>query len=266
MQICRFVVLSGASSLIACANAQAEYLGVGMTHQIAVAGGVQRSVYRVYAVFDDPDDYLVSVGGDEANPLHIISLNFISFPGPDFFNPGGVNGNTAPSSPGSSMYWGTYATIGVSDATQGSGGSPSSPIDETMLSPDFPNFIAGNQLYSTSMSWFTNGPVEQARAGGPNGVLGTFFRDFTVLTGMGVLMAQLTVNAGQNVCGTVNVSGISDGAEFTDNGVQFGSLLSTPHPPAPGSLALVAIAGTYKSRRRRYHGERIKPQSVSGGS
>jgi MYXO-CTERM domain-containing protein len=237
-------------SLGACASADAAYLGVGLQLETVVTlSGVARTVYRVYAVFDDPQDYLIGVGGDATNPLEIKSLNAIGTAlGGNFYNPA-IGGNTAPGADlvmkVPNVQFDTFATIGlaIDDGT-----------DQTMTSEGFPTFISGNQLLSQNMSWFTNGPNEQGRAGGANGVTGFFHDPFDgSYVGMGVLLAQLTVNAGQNVYGKINVSGISDGEVFTETGVEFTSLL-TLTPPAPGALALLAMAGLCgRARRRENH-------------
>ena len=229
MRIGTFIALSGASTLLAGSNALAAYLGVGLTHETHVAGGVARSVYRVYAVFDDPNDYLLGGSGTNEHPLSIYTINNNGTPSTaTFFNPGGSFGNTAPSTPGSATYWGTYVTIGISDITQGTGGTPSSPADETVLSPGFPNFISGSQLTNGDMSWFSKGPVEQGRAG--HWPKNFFFNAYSGggFNGYGVQLAQITVNLAQSLYGEFNVTVMSNGDVFTDNCVQITTLLSPP--------------------------------------
>ena len=236
-------------ALILSGSADAAYLGVGLTTQTVVAGGVARQVYRLHAVFNNPDDYLTSGAGSAIlGNLVIESRNAAdTAAGGNFFNPGGTASNLAPSSPASPNYWGTYVTIGVSDATQGTGGTPNSPADETSLSPGFPNFIAGNAIVSGNAAWFTAGPVEQGRAG--HWANGAFFNGGSVLNGFGVQLAQLTVNLGENVRGTLAVG--VDLAGGVAGGQSIPGQTFTSAIPAPGALALLGLAGLVGARRRR---------------
>lgn len=214
MRMATYVAVSGTAALIAATSADAAYLGLGLTSQNQTISGVPRTVYRVYAVFDNPNDYLLSVSGDADYPITIKSLNATATgPGSSFFNPAS-GGNTAPvtdggaySAPGAP--WDTFATIGVTSNEK------SDPDDDlTQISDGFPNFIVLNSLVSFNMSWFIDSPIEQGRAGGPNGVNGNFFNAYDVIGGWGVLMSQLTINAGGNVFAKVKLSGIADGTSF----------------------------------------------------
>jgi hypothetical protein len=125
-------------------------------------------VYRVYAVFTAGGDRVAFWGGSPGHPMVI--KTFPCLPAPNFFNPGGpAVGNRAPyqkdidANP--DLQWGTFATIGVSLADQGSG-PPDAP-DVTSLSPGFPNFIAGNLLNTSNAGVLMvgDGPeTAQARA------------------------------------------------------------------------------------------------------
>lgn len=242
--------------MIVSQQTNAAYLGLGITHQTVNTGGALRSVFRVYAVFNNPDDYLTSGAGSAIlGPLNIQSRNVSDTgPGSNFYNPGGSGaaGNLAPSSPDSPNYWGTYVTIGISDATQGTGGTPDLPADETGLSPGFPNFINGTQLVSSDMAWFTAGATEQGRAG--HWGTGTFVNGGFILSGYGVQLMQLTVNAGSRVKGTLAIGvdlagGVAGGQSI--GGQTFSAPLTWPPPPAPGALSAFTIAAMFGPRRRR---------------
>jgi MYXO-CTERM domain-containing protein len=238
-------------ALILSGGADAAYLGLGLTTQTVVAGGAARQVYRLHAVFNNADDYLTSGAGSAIlGDLVIQSRNALdTAAGGNFFNPGGTGGNTAPSSPASLNYWGTYVTIGISDVTQALPTPNGSPLDQTSLSPGFPNFIAGNQLVSSNAAWFTAGPQEQGRAGHWSQGAFTNSAGNGNLFGFGVQLAQLTVNLGENVRGTVAVGvdlagGLAGGQSIP--GQTFNSAI-----PAPGALALLGLAGLVGARRRR---------------
>jgi hypothetical protein len=77
--------------------------------------------------------------------------------------------------------------------------------------------------------------------------------DITGTDNWGVLMMQLTVNAGDGARGTVAVGGVSNDA--LAGGTTFQTVASqsfTTHPPAPASIGLLAIAGFIGTSRRRH--------------
>jgi len=228
-------------ALIMSCEANANYVGLATQLQTTVTvSGVSRSVWRVYAVFSNAQDYVTAIAGSPQTGILTIenrNSNDTAL-GTGFVNPGAA-GNFAPSASSikklPNTQWDTFATIGVA-INDGS--------DQTAGSPGFPTFINGTSLVNNNISWFVPGPVEQGRAGGPN----SHAISTGPVTGLGVLIAQLTVNAGQNVRGTVSVSGVNAGdgaAAFTSNGQTFNSF------PAPGALALLGLAGVVGSRRRR---------------
>jgi hypothetical protein len=233
-------------------ESNAAYLGLGgQLHSAVTINGTLRAVYRLYAVFDDPNDYLNYIAGsNQLGPLTIRTRNqFETGFGSDFVNVAG--GTTAPSAelidklP--NAQWDTFATIGVAvnDGT-----------DQIGLSPGFPSFIQGNQLTGQELAWFTPGTVEQGRAGSAYAVNGTFYNSnlgggLSPVTGMGVLFAQLTVNAGSGVKGTVAVGvNLADGLAggFGIPAQTFNIWVAVP---APGALMLLILGAPLMPRRRR---------------
>lgn len=231
----------GLAALVATDSAKASYTGLSTIHYTTVnVGGGPKWVFRVYANFTNANDYFTGCQGSSTlGPVAIKSAVPSGLPGSNFFNPGGASSKTAPMTPDGVIEWGTFVTVGVSLATQGSG--PTSAPDMTGLTPGFPNFINGNSLVNDNMGWFTPGPVEQGRAG--------YLGDGDAQ--LRVLIMQLTVDAGSTVKGTVAVNGVNSGslaATFQAAGQTF---FAFPPPPAPSGLAVFAIAGLHGRRRRR---------------
>lgn len=234
-------VLAGlGGAMILSSGADASYQGLSVQnagiHSVAQGGGAQlnRQVYRVYAMFSDPGDFLTSVAGSPTlGNLNIQTLNAAGLaPGGNFVNP--VGGSAiAPTyyAVGTQFEWDTYVTIGMTP-----GGT-----DLTGLSPGFSGIGSVAQVNSNNAGWFTAGPLAQGMAG--NGL--------QIGAQWGVLIAQLTVNVGNHVAGTVAVGGVNNnplagGTTFQTNADQtFNSF------PAPGALALLGLAGVVSSRRRR---------------
>jgi uncharacterized protein (TIGR03382 family) len=236
--------------MILSGNAEAAYTGVSVSLYSTVSvSGVNRSVFRVYANFDNGGDRLFSWGGGTANPVTIQSS------AGNFFNPGGVS-NTAPSlaqingttnTPAiPNITWGTFATIGVSIANQGNGAAGGSFPDTgtgdlTQLSPGFPNFINGASVTYAGATFLTGslpGDAQNRADYAPDGD-----------GALRVLMMQLTVNQGSQVSGTLGSLVWLPAGQA--NSVTVPGLTFTSIIPAPGAMALLGLAGLVGSRRRR---------------
>ena len=238
------------ASAILCAlqPAHADYLGIGCRlHTTVTINGTARSVWRLYAIFDNPDDYFGSMAGSELfGPLVIQSMTSTGQLGSPFVNPVG-GASKAPTAAAIAanpdVEWDSFCTVGVPISDE---------EDNTILSPGFTaqfggQFINGNSA-SAYAAWLTPGPKEQARAGGPNMVNGAFFNAGSTINGMGVLAAQLTVNAGEGVRGTVMVGidlakGLAGGTPIPNQ--TFEAI------PAPATIGLFAIIAAFAPRRRR---------------
>ena len=233
---------------LAAPRAHATYLGLTIQlHTTVNIGGTDRSVWRVYTVFSNANDYLCAAAGSPQTGTMVIQStdSLGNFPGGNFYqnSPGGNHAPTQSAIDADPLAeWDTFATMGmaIDDGT-----------DDTSLSPGFPVFIAGNQLVSNNIAWFLPGPMEQARAGGPNS------HPTTSLPGLGILLMQLTVNAGDKVRGTVSVGGVNSAnpaAAFTANNQTFGGpggYVEPPFVPGPGSIALIAFASLAMPWRKR---------------
>lgn len=246
MKLNRLTGLGGSAAALLIANHQASasylYLQVNL-YTTVTAGGQSRDVLRVYAHFDNPNDYLDVIAGSAIIGNMVIQNrnSTDTGPGTGFFNPGGSGSNKAPfqseidSNP--DLQWGTFATIGVPIADMGSGGSTAP--DWTSLTPGFPTFINGVTYETNNAGWYTPGPMAQGQPGyinsGPD-------------TALDVLIMQLAVNHGECARGTVAVTGISEGTYFNANGQTFECI------PAAGGLGALALAAVILPRplgRRR---------------
>ncbi|MBG84212.1 MAG: hypothetical protein CMJ40_06655 [Phycisphaerae bacterium] len=193
--------------------------------------GDQGSTVRLYAMMES-GGRLDLVGGNSFQNLEISS--------PEGFyqnNLGGptsrqINSNFFPFVP--SLEWDSYVTIGAlyQDGT---------PFGENGLNDvglDWSTFENGGDLVADSGSWFVGLDHQQGEAQFVNGI-----------GGYGVLIAQLTVSYPQ-----VLFSGILQGQNADGEAWQVALsdyLIGDLNPPAPGALAVLAIAGFAGPRRRR---------------
>jgi hypothetical protein len=190
----------GAAMAISC-GAHAGFNGMQVTFHGTVDTALgPRDVYRVYANFTAGGDQLSGWGGTPSHPAMIQTRACTNVLGNNFFNPGGIGGNTAPYLAdvefNPDLEWGTFATIGVTFADQGSG-SKTTP-DTTTLSPLFPTFITGNQLNLSNGAVFVPGSDSaQARAdyaGDGDPALRVLMMQLAVLPGDGVSVKVGTLN------------------------------------------------------------------------
>lgn len=227
-------------ALIIGSHAYASYQGVTVTlHTSVTTPGGDMSVYRVYALFTDPGDYLIAVAGSPTiGNLVIRNLNAnASGLGAGFYNPAGTNREPVlqPGDP-EEFQWETFVTIG---GPYFDGAYP------TSLSPGFPSFINGTELNTNNAGWYQTFHT-LGTAG--NGVL----NPSGAHPGMwGVTMMQLTVNAGEHVAGTVAVTGVNAIPLAGATTFQTGADQTFSSFPAPGGLAVLALAGVMGSRGRR---------------
>ena len=229
--------LGGALIMTGTASAAVTSLSV-FAEPVGGAGappaGGPRVIYRVYANMGASNERVNAWGGGGNLGIGAI-VNTLGGggPGTGFTNVGGVAA-LAPSSPGSTRDWDTYATIGVLYASEGPGG-----INATSIVTGTPGFIVGNSW--TALAAGGGFFITPADAQG-----GADFRVSGNDTATRVLLMQLVVNAGEHVAGTIGIAwqGPTGGGVNT-TGWTFNSV------PAPGALALLGLAGLVGARRRR---------------
>jgi hypothetical protein len=237
-------------SLLASQESHANFLGLGgQLHTTVTIGGQDKFVYRIYAVFDNPNDYFGSISGSQiTGPMTIQTFTSGGGLGAPFTNPAG-GGTMAPTAEAIAanpdVEWDTFATIGMPITND---------FDQSGYSPGFPGqfggqFIIGNTATTSDGAWFTPGASEQGRAGSHFAVNSTFIKGEQTITGMGVLCGQFTVNPYEGVRGTcavgVSIAGLS--------GQTLANQTFSIIVPAPGAMMvlLTACAPFVRRRRRR---------------
>jgi hypothetical protein len=240
--ISKSLAMGGALVCAMVFNPQVDAAYLGLTtvlHTTVTVDGASRSVYRVYAQFDNPADCVTSVAGSASlGPVVVESRNSTDTgPGSNFYNPGDNTSNSAPSAPNGALEYGTFVTIGVSLSSQGSGPGG---LDLTTLSMGFPTFIFGNSLSNNNMSWSTPGETQQGRAG--------FAGDGDAP--LRVLLMQLTVNAGDHVRAVLALAGTHTVSRGSPEGFVFANQQTSSNVPVPGALGLVALSCLIRPRRR----------------
>jgi MYXO-CTERM domain-containing protein len=227
-------------SLVIQSPSSAAYIGLAaLLHTTAPINGINRDVYRVYALCSDPNDYITSVAGSPTlGNLTIRTFDpFGAGPGGNFVNPVGGSA-TAPTfyAVGTQLEWDTFVTIGLASVPYG--GS-----DQTGLSPGFNGIPSVSTFTSNNAGWFTAGPQSQGLAGSGVQLPANFW---------GVMIMQLTVNASNGASGTVAIGGVNNNPLAGSTSFQtFANQTFTTHPPTPASLGLLAVAGLVGRSRRR---------------
>jgi hypothetical protein len=240
---------------VAPAPAMAVYTGLtAQLHTTVSIGGQDHSVFRIYANFDDPGDRLVAVfGSPSLGSMTLQSRNGsdTDFGNPFYNNPTGGGGITAPSEEQIAIdpdrRWDTFATIGLSTVDQ-------SPVgDFTSLTPGFQG-VVGTEYVVTNGAWYSlptfddDGDTGTPEVPPPQTLAGWTGDGDDALR---VMLLQLTVVAGDNVRGTINIDyfpplGTGGGTIVVHQPFQtFNTFI-----PAPSSVALLLVAAAGRSRRR----------------
>ena len=246
----QLLLVSGGLSLAMFASpAHAVYSHLSVVHHASVnIGGTDRWVYRVYANFTDAADRGVFVAGtDQIGPLVVQSRNADDSDfGSSFFNtPGGTR---APSQAdvdfNPNAQWDTFVTIGVSIADQGV------PFDLTSTTPGFVP-LSGNNWSMLDGGWLVSPTIDhdndpQSPQIAPPQTIAGFAGDGDLQNR--VLLMQLTVNAGDNVRGSLSLMTFQPYPSFSNTLYVAQTFNSVP---GPGVLGLLATAMLRSSRRRR---------------
>lgn len=241
-------VAAGFLSVALAGQAHAVYTGLSVERHAEVSfNGQDWWVYRVYANFTDPADRLIEGYGSPTQGSAVIESRNSTDTGPggNFFNtPGGTLAPTQDIINNNPLaQWDSFFTIGVSIADQGD------PFDMTLVTPQFTP-LSGNSLTITNGAWYVvptwdhdNNPGTDPIA--PPQTIAGYAGDGDLQNR--VMMLQLTVAAGENVRGTMNVITFQPypgGSNPFHLGQTFNSI------PGPAALALVAIAAAFRNRRR----------------
>ncbi len=227
-----YLLLGGCCApLILAAPANASFTGLS-TETRTNASGID--VISVYANFDQPGDQLTAIAGTPLSPLNLSVI------GGTFFQHA-AGGDRAPldtvvgTFP--SLAFDTFVTIGVEILDIGGDGG-GQPQDFTFMTPGWPGF-GPSSLTTMSSGWLVP----------PFSPQGDPFNPAFVAGDGRTLIAQLATTDGTAFEGTVLVS-------FMSGGLPGSTQASFTHViPAPGTLALLGIAGLCSRRRRRPAGE-----------
>ncbi|MBG84211.1 MAG: hypothetical protein CMJ40_06650 [Phycisphaerae bacterium] len=191
------------------------------------------TTFRVYAMMD-PGDRLDAVAGNSSQPLSFSSQG-------DFYQNvnGGptskeINSNFFPFVP--SLEWDSYVTVGALYQD----GFPFGENNLNNVGIDWGSFESGADLYTDNGTYFVTPDQQQGQAIEVQTNAGN---------GYGVLIAQLTVSYPRAL-----FSGLLQGKDANGDTWQASvndAVIGQLTPPAPGALAVLAIAGFAGPRRRR---------------
>jgi len=236
-------------------SAWAVYTGISAhLHTTVPIGGQSYDVYRLYANFDDPGDRLVAVfGSPMLGPMTLQTRNSNDTAlGSAFYN-SPLDRITAPSAAVIGLdpneQWDTFVTIGVSVTDQSPYG------DMTYLTPGFTG-ISGTSTTYTNGGWYTVPTFDHDTNPStpdipPPQTLAGWTGDGD--SALRVLIMQLTVRAGENIRGTINIDlfpPMGQGGGFPVIHQPF-QTFNTYVAPGPSVLALLAVACVRGQRRRR---------------
>jgi len=225
---CLSLLAGSAASLLIAAPAPAEFVQLTTESRPNPFG---LSVVQVFALFSQPGDLLLAVAGSSGNPLNI------SVTGGGTFYQHSSGTDRAPFYLGvvtePSLAYDTFVTIGV-DLLDPNGDIGGQPLDLMFMVPGWPGF-GPSSLVVTDSAWTALPSAPQANPFDPAYVAGDGR----------VLIAQLATINGTGFEGTVLL-------QYMSGGMPGQAVASFTHViPGPGSLALLAIAGFCRGRRRR---------------
>lgn len=223
-------------AMILGSNVQAVYVGLGVElHTTVVINGSARDVFRVYALFSDPTDHVFSFGaGSSTDPMVVKNVLYDgSTAGSGFYN-APLGGTFAPDAYSISLaaatQWDSFFTIGPWIQEE------AAPETYSVSGVGLP---AGNQPSGNAFTAvgavlgldLDSGLLPAYTAAGPDHKVG---------------LMQLTVNSGQYAIGTVSIV-------WNANGGQNQLVMNQIFPliPGPGTVALLGVAGLFRTRRRR---------------
>ena len=211
-----------AAALIFAGSAFADFGSASFTVEEAVSG---YDTYRIFLNFTSPEDKLLAVNGDVDGGYTALSYEGGELYNVQFASPLGLAIDDTGAYASAPLFAGdSYVTIGGQFA-------------DVSFSPNFLDDNVngfGERIQGSSFTWENNGGYFDGDPGS-----GAFD------SGSGVLVAQLTVAAGEDITFGGTASFNSEAGDLT-----FASFSVTTVPvPAPGALALLGLAGLGRRRR-----------------
>jgi len=225
---CLSLLTGSAASLLIAGPAPAEFVELTTESRPNPFG---LSVVEVFAQFSQPGDLLMAVAGTLSSPLNISVTGggtFYQHPSGSDRAPFYLGVVTEPS-----LAFDTFVTIGV-DLLDPNGDNGGQPEDFMFTAPGWSGF-GPSSLVVTNSAWTLLPGARQANPFDPAFVAGDGR----------VLIAQLATTNGTGFEGTVLL-------QYMSGGTPGQAVASFTHLiPGPGGLALLAIAGICRRRRRR---------------
>lgn len=232
---------------VATSVASAAFVGVQLRSDpawssaatAAINDGAQYKVMRMFAIFNDASDTVISVGQlSTSSDMHLAN-GATSF----FQAPGGTN--TSPNSglfgPIPSVQWDTYISVGRLTSDLG---------DTTAIDGDFAfaDVLPGAGQDTIKGGWFNSNPSNlQGRVTNNAGTLETFLGQFTIKN---LASASAASNIGTSVMNTAFNGELTIYQGLTGGGVNQYTV-SFVAVPAPSTAALLGAVGLMSARRRR---------------
>jgi hypothetical protein len=242
-------------SAVTAAGAHAAMTGVTSTNYSVTDGARRYSVMDVYVDFTGAYDKLVNFYGTTSSTSMVVtSINGVPNNGSSLVAGNGAGFAQAagtswmPASAAAGNAWDSFVTIGA--RTQDAAAGIAADNYFTNATTVGANTIAGG---STALGayegagWYTNAPTGNHVYAGTYAdkriMLGRFSVETTNLAATDVLTLQFKGNV------TIRVDGLSAGAG-TVSQPSFNQTFTYGFVPAPGAVALLALAGLVGSRRR----------------
>jgi hypothetical protein len=242
-------------SAVTAAGAHAAMTGVTSTNYSVTDGARRYSVMDVYVDFTGAYDKLVNFYGTTGSTSVVMaSINGVSYNGPSIVAGNGAGFAQAagtswmPASAAAGNAWDSFVTIGARTQDAAAGIAADDYFtNATTVGAD--TVAGGSNALSAyqGAGWYTNPPTGDHVYAGTYAdkriMLGRFSVETTNLAATDVLTLQFKGNV------TIRVDGLSRGAG-TVSQPSFNQTFTYGFVPAPGAVALLALAGLVGSRRR----------------
>jgi hypothetical protein len=242
-------------SAVTAAGAHAAMTGVTSTNYSVTDGARRYSVMDVYVDFTGAYDKLVNFYGTTGSTSVVMAfINGVSYNGPSIVAGNGAGFAQAagtswmPASAAAGNAWDSFVTIGARTQDAAAGIAADDYFtNATTVGAD--TVAGGSNALSAyqGAGWYTNAPTGNHVYAGTYAdkriMLGRFSVETTNLAATDVLTLQFKGNV------TMRVNGLSAGAGTVIQ-PSFNETFTYGFVPAPGAVALLALAGLVGSRRR----------------